>query len=236
MSLKKSNDSVVWQDFAKDYDSKVFSLTSVPERRAQLISGLKGQRILNLGCGSTPYLNQNLIELGKTVYASDFCEDMLEESKKSYAHKNLRHILGDSRQLPFESEVFDSVLSSNSILPESRSEVVKILSECKRVLTKEGRLVAFLPAFDCGLYFKNEKGWSIKLDEERLREHDTIGWQCFHTPESIEKEFSLGGLNLVSLEKIFLNTPNEISQIRRIYNLDTSENPIWEYLAVGEKV
>lgn len=236
MSLKNSNDSVVWKNFAKDYDSKVFSLTSVPERRAQLISGLRGQRILNLGCGSTSYLNRDLVVLGKKVYASDFCEDMLEESKRSYSHKNLFHMLGDSRQLPFESEVFDSILSSNSILPESRKEVVQILSECKRVLNKDGRLVAFLPAFDCGLYFRNEKGWTIKLDEVQLREHDTTGWQCFHTPDSIKKEFSLVGLNLVSLEKIFLNTPNEIEQIRRIYNLDTSANPIWEYLVVGKKI
>jgi len=236
MSLKNSKDSVVWQDFAKDYDSKVFSLTSVPKRRAQLITLLKGQRILNLGCGPMSYLNRDLVALGKRVYASDFCEKMLEESKKSYSHTMLVHMLCDSRQLSFESDVFDSILSSNSILPSSRIEVVKILSECRRVLNKGGRLVAFLPSFDCGLYFRNEKGLSIRLDSKQLREYDTTGWQCFHTLDSIKKEFPVAGLNLVSLEKVFLDTPNEVEQIQRIYNLDTSANPIWEYLVVGEKL
>ena len=63
-----------WTEFAEDYDIKVFSLTSVPQRRKQIMRMVQKGRILNMGSGSTNYLNRELLDTGHSVVATDFCK------------------------------------------------------------------------------------------------------------------------------------------------------------------
>jgi len=224
-----------WIEFSEEYDQKVFSLTSFPNRRKQILDKVKKGRVLNLGCGPTSYLNKELIEKENVVVASDFCKEMLDSAKKEYNHPGLDYVLADSRDLPFEDYSFNSVIAINSILPPERKQVKEIFSECYRVLKDNGVLVAFLPSFDSSERSIEELGLEIELDKEQMRERDTSGWQCFHTFQSICKEVDKFGFSRYRCTKVNLDSKEEVSEMKRMYDIDTSECFIYEYLLTAVK-
>ncbi len=91
-----------WKAFSRDYDKKVFSLTKIPERRTQILERVKPGLILNVGCGSETYLNEDLVKSGCDVIATDFCQDMLDVAASRFSHRKLKYIMADSRELPFK--------------------------------------------------------------------------------------------------------------------------------------
>jgi ubiquinone/menaquinone biosynthesis C-methylase UbiE len=225
----------LWKQFSRDYDCKVFSLTKVPQRREQILERLKPGKILNVGCGSTSYLNRDIIHQGNHVVATDFCQAMLDVAQEDFMHPDLEYILADSKQLPFEDFSFDSVVSVNSILPPERKEVYQMGNEIYRVLKKGGVFVSFLCSYDNIKRAKDNLGLDIKLDNEQMRVMDTTGWQCFHTPNLIRKLVERSGFFKYSFKKVFLETKQEIDELKRLYDVDTSKSLIYEYLLVAHK-
>jgi ubiquinone/menaquinone biosynthesis C-methylase UbiE len=228
-------ESELWNPFSKDYDKKVFSLTRIPQRRKQILERISIGKILNLGCGPTPYLNQDLIAQENHVIATDFCQSMLDEAKKTFSNPNIKYVLADSRNLPFKDLEFDSVISVNSILPQEREDVYKIGSEVNRVLGKGGIFVAFLCSYDSVKRANQNLGLAIQCDDNQIRAMDTTGWQCFHTPNSISDLMRRAGFSSYNFKKVFLKTKQEKQELRRLYGADTSKSFIYEYLLVARK-
>ncbi|MBU2590133.1 MAG: class I SAM-dependent methyltransferase [Nanoarchaeota archaeon] len=224
-----------WDGFSEDYDKKVFSLTSIPQRRKQILDLINSGLILNLGCGSATYLNKDLVKDNKVI-ATDFCQAMLDIAQKNFQHPNLEYILADSKNLPFENESFDNIISVNSILPPERKEVYQMGKEINRVLKKDGKFIAFLVSYDStqkGMKYFNMK---LKIDDKQLRVNDTIGWQCYHTPDSIKDLMRKSNFQDYNFKKVFLKTKKEIQEIKRLYDINTSKSLIYEYLLVASKV
>ena len=222
-----------WDNFSEDYDDKVYSITKFPIRRKQIIDNLDPGKILNIGCGSAPHLNNDLIKYGQVI-ATDFCEEMIKNAQKNFQHENIEYLVADTRNLPFQDNEFESVVSANSILPPNREHITEMAQEIYRTLKYDGVFVGFLPSFDCTSEIDVEK-WGVKVDKKNKREWDTTGWQCFHTPETINDEIISAGFRRYNIEKVYFDTVEEISELKRLYGIDSSKPPIHEYLLVAIK-
>jgi ubiquinone/menaquinone biosynthesis C-methylase UbiE len=135
---------MVWNKIAKDYEGEVLSLTKISKRREQILKAIRKGIVLNLGTGSMPYLNKDLIRQGNKVVATDYSRPMLKAARHSFSHANLEYKLADNKKLSFKDNIFDSVISINSTLPEKRQEVRLMIKEVWRVLRPTGKFVAFL--------------------------------------------------------------------------------------------
>ena len=129
----------------------------------KLISEVKMQApILDLGCGDGSF--------AKTVFSFPISDgiDLSEEDISRAAEKGIyeRLTVGDARNLPYQSESFQTVFS-NCVL-EHIPDIEKVLSEVSRVLKPEGVFIFTVPSekFGQGLfYYKALKIFHIKLAE-----------------------------------------------------------------------
>jgi len=227
-----------WIEVSKDYDNKVFSFTKFPQRRKQIINEIIGKdikKVLNLGAGPTSYLNKDLIDNDIEVVASDFCWSIFDEAKNKYEHPKLKYILADSINLPFGKETLECIISINSILPPARSEVYLMVKEIFQVLKKGGIFIAFLPSYDSAEKVIRNLGLNLKIDGKYLRVWDTVGWQCFHTPYSIEEMIEIAKFSDFQYKKVFLKTKQEIAELKKLYGIDTSKSLVYEYFLVAIK-
>lgn len=184
---------IIWDKFAKDYEERVVSLTKIPQRRKQIMVEIKKGKILNLGTGPTAYLNRDLIKEGNKVVATNFSKKILEVAANLFNHKNLEYKLADSRNLPFKSNFFDSVVSVNSILPKRRKDVDTIVKEIYRTLKPAGKFIAFLPSYDTVIESMKIYGTKPRIDKREFRVYDSGQWQCFHTEEIIDRMMKAAG-------------------------------------------
>jgi len=224
-----------WTEFCIDYDEKVFSITKFPERRKQILEYVNKGSILNLGTGPTAHLNRDLVEQCNSVYASDFCKPMLDVAKKDYTHPKLEYILADTKDLPFEDDKFDSVVSVNSILPPEREEVDVMINEVYRVLKNNGKFIALFPSYELVSYAISELNFGIEHDDEEMRIRETSGWQCFHTEESIDKMINKAGFSFYKLNKMLFVSDYENSEIARIYDVDPALADFYEHFLIATK-
>lgn len=220
-----------WDEFSSDYDGKVLSITSFPNRRHDLISRVSGNRVLNLGCGPTQYLNRDLVQSGHTVVATDFCQAMLDEASK-FQHPSVTYRLANNMDLPFESE-FDTVVTVNSIIPPERDDVVKMFQQAYKVLRRGGRLVGFFPAFDLFEHLA-QLGYKQEGDTQQQRVVDTTGWQCFQTEDILRRDLLRAGFKVDELKRVYMRSPAELEAIQKLYDIP-EEIVCYSYLSVGLK-
>ena len=101
-----------------------------------LLSPQRGERVLDLGCGSGQ-LTQAIAESGASVVGLDNSASMIETARKAYP--NVSFVLGDAKDFSFD-EPFDAVFSNASLHwvkpPEKAIECVA------RCLRRGGRFVA----------------------------------------------------------------------------------------------
>jgi len=177
-----------WKEFSERYESKVFSVTSFPARRQKILRGVLPGIVADLGCGPLGLMLREICGLANTVViGTDFCWEMLVESKRHTKECDVHYVLADNRCLPFQDRSIDTVVSVNSFLPESREEVESIFQQVARVLRRGGRLVALLPSFEMSLIARDKWEMPLRLDLDNHREWDTSGWQCFYTRSDIDE-------------------------------------------------
>ncbi len=180
---------------------------------------LKKMRILDYGCGPG-----NLLEVisGKVekIYGLDLSARALHIASEKATKLDLEFvpIEGDMRTYVSE-EKFDLIISINSLLPTKRADIALMLKKVRENLATNGQFLAILPSFDTCValseyweeaykeHAKNHKHVKMsaaafkaakKLDKEMMSfADDGVHVQCFHTRESIEKEFPQAGLRVV---------------------------------------
>jgi len=234
--ISESAERDKWIEFSEGYDEKVFSLTKFPKRRDQILRFVHNGRVLNLGAGPLNYLNRDLIKEGSYVVVSDFCQAMLEHARKELQHSRLEHVVADSKHLPFADESFNTIISVNSILPQTRQEVDLMVKEIYRTLKTRSHFIAFLCAYDSAKQTIKTLGLKEEVDDEQERVVCyTTGWQCFHTPQSITRMMRKAGFSDYNFAKIFLDTPEEIAELDKLYGIRNAQSLVFEYLLVGRK-
>lgn len=117
------------------------------------------------------------------------------------------------------NERFDRIISVNSILPQNRTDVVRILRAIRGHLKPGGRLMAIMPAYDTTVYLRrlwldyysaslHDDAHAARVvdafakskkvnDMELLYAEDSRTQQAYHTAESIKRELPAAGLALI---------------------------------------
>ena len=121
---------------AEQYDAKHAFVYEKAKGLVDLLAPRKGERILDLGCG-TGTLTAEIAGRGGDVFGVDRSEQMIAQAQSKYPA--LRFEVMDATKLAFDSE-FDAVFS-NAVLhwiPEAE----KVASGIARALKPRGRFVA----------------------------------------------------------------------------------------------
>ncbi|MEN8173692.1 MAG: class I SAM-dependent methyltransferase, partial [Chloroflexota bacterium] len=118
----------------------------------------KGMSILDVGCGTGSHLE--LYQRYKcNLYGLDLSPSMLDVARKRLGD-SAQLDLGDATKMPYDDDQFDLVISKLSI-HEMSPEIRKgVLSEMRRVLKNDGRML--LIEFHTGPY-QPIQGWKSKL-------------------------------------------------------------------------
>ena len=216
----RAKEAETWAPFSADFDGTVYSFTRFPRNVDRVVENILCGRVLNMGTGPTDYLNKRLVELENTVVATDFCLEMLAAAKRRFTHPWVEYRLADSRDLPFTAE-FDSVLAINSILPPTREDVVAMFRSARRALKPGGVFVATLMHIDDARYLVEAHGDKWQVDFENKIEIDTNGPQCAHDGGTVYTEMRAAGWTDFHVSLIYLDTPEEIEDFKRLYDYHT---------------
>ena len=103
---------------------------------------VKDKIVLDAACG-TGYGSNYLSNYANLVYGIDINQDVIENNKEIYKKENLFFINGSIYQLPFDDNIFDVIVSFETV--EHVNDGNKVLSEFKRVLKPEGILIISTP-------------------------------------------------------------------------------------------
>ncbi|UTD02936.1 class I SAM-dependent methyltransferase [Treponema socranskii subsp. buccale] len=142
-------------------------------------------KILDIGCG-TGRTTIALSKLGYDVIGIDYSSKMIEEAKKMASY--IRYYVQDTRELSFDSGLFDYALFSFNglMLLETYADRKKATLEISRVLKYNGLLFFTTPFLDNKI---EKKYWAEKTrafnkplaqftDEERLILGDYVTDEC----------------------------------------------------------
>jgi len=206
-------------------------------------NSLNKMTVLDFGCGPgnlIPHISQKL----KRLVGVDRSAGSLKIAR-SLADKHgidFETICEDIVNVNDEAK-FDLIVSSNSILPNSRAEVVSIFNKLCSLLAKNGKLLAILPSFDTTLYLQElrQKENNSLSNENVLMDREILAYaddghhlQCYHTPQSILEETALAGLKLISVpQKLYY--PWELCRKFGYGYYPQSRQEIWDWFIVAEK-
>lgn len=185
-----SDNKGFWDKWAKRYD---FTMSRDRKTYENLISKMKktltrDMVVLELACG-TGILSLRLAGRVKMLEATDFSEEMIRQAKAKAHSSRLHFSVQDATDLPYADETFDAVIISNALHIMPNPE--KALSEIKRVLKKDGILIA--PTFTAA---------GSLPGRIRIRMMELSGFKVFHkwTPEKYIKFLESNGFTVTDSE------------------------------------
>ena len=101
--------------------------------------------MLDIGC-SSGYGTAILIAGGaKQVVGGDICPPSIKLASENYGNEAVQFLLLDAVQMPFRSSSFNLIVAFELIEHVTEDEQKRFLSECRRVLGKEGILLCSTP-------------------------------------------------------------------------------------------
>jgi len=143
---------------------------------SRILDGRRYHRILDVGCGNGAQ-TVRLARHGDEVIGIDIAEDLLSVARErcqNFAH--VRFLKEDARQLPFESDSFDCILSYGDVLSHIVDDYEQALAEIGRVAT-QGAVISFEVdnKWNAGILYKPHELRAAILT--RGKGHDTREWE-----------------------------------------------------------
>lgn len=140
------NDKVkeAYNQLANDYEHNVDtkSLFNTEYERPAMMkllpADLKDKHVLDAGCAAGCYTSQ-LVNLGAVVTATDISPEMVEATNRRIGEKAEVLCLDLEKELPFEDETFDLIVSS--LVLHYIKDWSKPFSEFRRILKPNGTLL-----------------------------------------------------------------------------------------------
>lgn len=126
---------------AKSYEGGATSRWRDPVQRTSLaaLDLTRDDLLLDVGCG-TGSASRAASAATRLVVGVDLSEEMIRRAADvASAVENVRFLIGDSEQLPFDDGAFTAVLCSNSFY--DYPDPSRAVREMARVLASDGRLV-----------------------------------------------------------------------------------------------
>lgn len=129
----------------------------------QILGDTTNKKILDAGCGDGR-LSAELSKKGAVVTGVDYSGRAINFSK--LFAPNINFIQADIKSLPFEDEKFDNILLVETLEHVSPQNIATVLSELKRVLKNDGKLIISTPSL---LLRKSPKHYQ-HFSEQSLKE------------------------------------------------------------------
>jgi len=201
--------------------------------------------------GATGAYSFWLHDMGHRVHLLDAAEFHIEAATKISITENkpLASIsLGDARQLPYDDEQFDLVLLFGPLYHlQEKEDRVKSIAEAKRVLKKDGVLLAATITRYASLFDGFWQGFIddpvfeniLKQDLEDGNHFNPVDHPMyftdahFHTQKEIEEEFTTAGfpkLDTIAIEGFGWLTPNFMGR----WNDEDLRNKMLDYIKQTE--
>ncbi len=270
--LPAKGDDIDWDVVAEDYHNYILGPFApemvAPDKEGKFrntvlnyLHSIPGEdlqqlEIADFGCGPgnlIPHLARKVVKL-TGIDKSNRALEIAAKLAKEHGIEFMSHCV-DFRKLDLK-ERYDLVVCVNSILPESRQDVLRILKVIRQHLKPSGKLVAILPSYDTTKYLRSL--WhdhyatvlNNKIHAERIiaalkitKKADDVNHayaddgnivQCYHTPESIKQEFAAAGLKLiVGPEKVYY--PWELTKRFDYGYFPNAKEEIWDWYVVAER-
>jgi demethylmenaquinone methyltransferase/2-methoxy-6-polyprenyl-1,4-benzoquinol methylase len=133
--------------------AKVYDLLAEHSEKRVRIAGLEmldahaGEKVLEIGFGTGHCLVELAQAVGSSgsVFGIDLSDEMLLISRKRARHEGLEDRIeltcGDALCLPYPSESMDAVFMSFTLELFDTPEIIRVLTECMRILKPGGRIV-----------------------------------------------------------------------------------------------
>lgn len=144
-----------WQRTAWLYDFSRRPYIKAYEKMYEKIRGVlnTSMNVLEIATG-TGLIAAAVADSCKHIEATDFSEKMIEQAKRKHSKNNLSFAVQNAAKLEYENSVFDAVIIANALHIMPRPE--KALENIKRVLKKDGILIAPNFVFEGGIMEKAE--------------------------------------------------------------------------------
>ena len=123
---------------------------------------VKGCRVLDVACGEG-YGSWILANSALEVVGVDIAFDEVMHARGKYTNSNIRFVEASAAKLPFDDDMFDAVVSFETI--EHLDLHQEMLSEIKRVLSKDGLLIISSPNKQ---YYSIEPGYQNPFHVKEL--------------------------------------------------------------------
>ncbi len=151
----KNGDKIFFDNLSKNYDkgmiknyfkgNHVWIVKNLPD--------LNGKQILDVGCGTGELLNEiEKIYPQSSCIGVDISEEMLHKANDK--NKNIKYLVADVHNLPFDDNTFDFVLNTISfhhyVSPQSAlNEMIRVLKPGGYIYildsVKDPRFISFMP-------------------------------------------------------------------------------------------
>ncbi|MFJ7973536.1 class I SAM-dependent methyltransferase [Psychrobacillus sp. NPDC096389] len=199
-------------DYEHNVDTKSLFNTEYerPAMMKLLPKVLKDKRVLDAGCAAGWYTSQ-LVSLGASVTATDISPEMVKATKRRLGEKAEVLCCDLEKDLPFEDESFDFILSS--LVLHYIKDWSKPFSEFRRILKPNGTLLYSvhhpfmdLKLSDNGDYFSTEY-----IVDQWKRQGKLIDVPFYRRPL---QEILNETLGYFSLEKIIEPQPTKEFQLK----------------------
>jgi SAM-dependent methyltransferase len=159
----------------------------IPERRLRLLGDVRGQRVLELGCGAARW-SLGLSRKGASAIGIDTSGKQLSHALRVLGTERPKVPLlrASAERLPFRDAVFDLAFCDFGALTFADPE--RAIPEAARVLRPGGRLV-FAQSSPIRFLFEVENADTISFRLQR--DYFSLGW--LHFPETNERALTYSG-------------------------------------------
>jgi len=192
------------------------------------IEATGGETLLEIGFGTGHSIIALARAVGNTgmVYGIDISDGMLQIAKNRVRKAGLTETAhlerGDAMQLPFKDEFFDAIFMSFTLELFHSTEIPTVLSQCRRVLKKGGRICVV------SLSKKEQPGFMIKL---YLWAHHRFPGLIDCRPIYVQDDLEEAGfLTKKSIQHRKLGLPVEIVLAKKSGGVPANSGPMAEEL------